>query len=57
MDYDNIVRWQSDIDNTKERPLHKPSQDQRKSTAMGGVWDVAEWCIEGDEMLTLVNST
>jgi len=33
-----IVRWQSDLENTKERPLHKPSQDQSKFTALGGVW-------------------
>ena len=25
---DYIVRWQSDLEKTKERPLHKPSQDQ-----------------------------
>ena len=28
IDKDYIVRWQSDIENTQERPLHKPSQDQ-----------------------------
>jgi len=28
--------WQSDLENTNEKPLHKPSQDQRKSTALGG---------------------
>ena len=43
--YDYIVWWQSDLENTKERPLHKPSQDQRKSTALGGVWNFAEQCI------------
>ena len=45
MDSGYIVRWQSDIENTKERPLHKPSQDQRKSTALGGAWNFAERCI------------
>jgi len=30
--------WQSDLENTKERPLHEPSQDQSKSTVIGGVW-------------------
>jgi len=35
----------SDLENTKERPLHKPSQDQRKSTALGGAWNFAERCI------------
>jgi len=44
-DYDYIVRWQSDLENTTERPLHKPSQDQSKSTAMGWVWDFEEQCI------------
>jgi len=44
---DYIVRWQSDIENTKERPLHKPSQDQSKSTALGGVWNFAERCMRG----------
>jgi len=28
IDSDYIVRWQSDIENTKERPHHKPLQDQ-----------------------------
>jgi len=37
IDKDTIVRWQSDLENTKERPLHKPLQDQSKSTALGGV--------------------
>ena len=45
IDKDYIVRWQSDLKNTKERPLHKPSQDQSKSTALGGVWNFAERCI------------
>jgi len=35
IDKDYIVRWQSDLENTKERLLHKPSQDQSKSTALG----------------------
>jgi len=30
IDYDYIVRWQFDLENTKESPLHKPLQDQRK---------------------------
>ena len=34
-----------DLENTKERPLHKPSQYQSKYTAMGGVWIFAERCI------------
>ena len=46
IDYDYIVIWQSDLENTKERPLHKPSQDQSKSTALGGVWNFAERCIQ-----------
>ena len=37
MNLDYIVRLQSDLEHTKERPLHKPSQDQSKSTALGGV--------------------
>ena len=37
--------WQCDLENTKERHLHKPSQDQSKSTALGGVWNFAERCI------------
>ena len=41
----DIVRWQSDLENTKERPLHKPSQDQSKYTALGGVWNFAERCM------------
>jgi len=45
IDKDYIVRWQSDIENTKERPLHKPSQDQSKFIALGGVWNFAERCI------------
>ena len=45
MDYGYIVRWQSEPENTKERPLHKPSQDQRKSTTMGGAWNFVEWCM------------
>jgi len=45
IDYDYIARCQSDLENTKERPLYKPSQDQSKSTAMGGVWNFAERCI------------
>ena len=45
IDKDYIVEWQSDLENRKERPLHKPSQDQSKSTALGGVWNFAEWCI------------
>jgi len=45
IDYNYIVRWQSDLENTKERPLYKPSQDQSKSTALGGVWNFAEQCI------------
>jgi len=31
--------WHSDLEHTKERPLHKLSQDQSKSTALGGVWN------------------
>ena len=46
IDWDYTVRWQSDLENTKERPLHKPSQDQSKSTALGGVWNFAERCID-----------
>jgi len=42
IDYDYIVRWQSDLEDTKEIPLHKPSQDWSKSTALGGVWNFAE---------------
>jgi len=45
IDLDYIVRWRSDLENTKEIPLHKPSQDQSKSTALGGVWSFAERCI------------
>jgi len=45
IDKDYIVRWQSDLENTKERPLHKPSQDQSKFAALGGVLDFAERCI------------
>jgi len=45
IDYDYFARWQSDPGNTKERPHHKPSQDLRKSTALGGAWDFAERCI------------
>jgi len=45
IDYDYIVMWQSDLENTKDWPLHKPSQDQSKSTALGGVWNFAERCI------------
>jgi len=33
------------IENIKERPLHKPSPDQRKSTALGGAWNFAKLCI------------
>ena len=40
IDYDYIVRWQSDLENTKERPFYKPSQDQSQSTALDGVWDL-----------------
>jgi len=46
IDKDYIVRWQSDLENTKERPLHKPSQDQSKFAALGGVLDFAERCID-----------
>jgi len=49
IDKDYIVRWQSDLENTKERPLHKPSQDQSKFAALGGVWDFAERCIKTDD--------
>ena len=45
VDKDYIVSWQSDLENTKERPLHKPLQDQSKSIALGGVWNFAERCI------------
>ena len=45
IDKDYIVSWQSDLEHTKERTLHKPSQDQSKSTALGGVWNFAERCI------------
>ena len=55
MDY--IVRWQSDLENTKERPLHKPSQDQSKSTALGGVWNFAERCIPPYCLTYLVDHT
>jgi len=45
IDYDYIVMWQSDVENTKERSFHKPSQDQGKSTALDGAWHFAERCI------------
>jgi len=45
MHKDYIVRWQSVPENTKERPLYKPSQDQRKSTALSRAWNFAEQCI------------
>jgi len=45
IDYDYIVRWQSDLENTQEKSLLKPSQDQRKSTELGGAWNFAEQCI------------
>jgi len=48
IDKSYIVRWQSDLENTKDRPLHKPSHDQSKSTALGGVWDFAERYIAFD---------
>ena len=42
IDYDYIVRWQSDLENAKESILpvcDKPYQkDQRTSTALGGAW-------------------
>ena len=50
IDQDYNVRWQSDLENTKERPLHKPSKDQSKSTALGGVWNFAERCIRPSVM-------
>jgi len=39
------ARWQSDLENTQKDHLYKPSQDQRKSTAVGGAWKFAERCI------------
>jgi len=45
IDKDCTVRWQSDLENTKERPFHKPLQEQSKSTALGVVWNFAERCI------------
>ena len=45
-DKDFIVRWQADLENTK-RPFHKHSQDQSKSTALGGAWNDAERCMWG----------
>jgi len=48
IDLDYIVKSQSDPENTKERPLHKPSQDQSKSTALGGVLNFAERCIHDE---------
>jgi len=38
--------WQSDLENTNERPLYKPSQDQNISTALGGAWKFVDRCIE-----------
>ena len=35
---------QYDLENTKEKPVHKPSQDQSKSSALGGAWNFVEWC-------------
>ena len=54
MDKDYIVRWQSDLENTKERPLHKPSQDQSKSTALGGLWNFAEWHVTPDSLFASI---
>ena len=48
--------WQSDLKNTKERHRHKPSQDQSKSTALGGVWNFAERCIAFGEYYENMNS-
>ena len=45
IDYDYIVMLQFDLESTKERPLHKPSQDQSKSTALDGFLNFAERCI------------
>jgi len=50
IDKDYIVRWQSDLENTKERPLHKPLQNQSKSTALGGVWNFVERWTPGLKM-------
>ena len=45
---DYIVRWQSDLENTKEnklpvcdKPYQNISEDQRKSTTLGGAWKFA----------------
>jgi len=35
---------QYNLENTKEKPVHKPSQDQSKSSALGGAWNFVEWC-------------
>jgi len=31
-----MIILSGDLENTKERPLHTPTQDQSKSTAFGG---------------------
>ena len=46
IDKDYMVRSQSDLGNTKERPFHKPSQDQTKSTTFGGAWNFMERCMD-----------
>jgi len=51
IDKDYSVRWQSDLENTKERLLYKPSQDQRKSTTLGGVLNFAERCVRPGDVL------
>jgi len=44
-DFDVNTIMDDDLENTKDRPLHKPSQDQRKSTALGRAWNFVERCI------------
>jgi len=50
MDYRYIVKRQSDLENTKERPIHKPSREQSKSTALGGAWNCVDRCIAHGRM-------
>jgi len=49
LEYGFVYLWKdrklSKKQNTKERPLHKSSQDQRKSPALGGACNFAELCI------------
>jgi len=56
IDKDYIVRWQSDLENTKERPIHKPSQDQSKSTVLGGVWNFAEQWIHYQQQMYVISN-